>query len=240
MLKSIGLYDQISKQGYNYEDITFVSARNLSTIGTVKNGSEELFGSKAVRVQRYIVRQTLLSELEKQGIDIRYGSKCVDVQEDTVSSQDSSRGPVAITLSDGTVEHGDIVVGTDGIHSRVRAYLDPQGQSNPIFSGQMGIGGTIQRAQIAQSIAGMNLPSLILGRDNSFMLMPTNFSGDEIGFFSTIETHDRSREEWDVILADQESMHKSLVERHSDPEHWPQVVIDVCRAAPVQNLSAWP
>lgn len=240
-LKSIGVYEKISSQGYNFEDVHFLSSRNLGLIGSVKNGSDADYGFRAVRVQRHIIRQTLLQELEDQGIEIRYGARCVDVTEDEDKNPAGEKtGRVTVTFADGQVEHGDFVVGTDGIHSRVRRYIDPEGKSDPIYSGLMGVGGTIPRSSFPASAENMYLPALILGQNNSFAMMPTNPDGSLVGFFATIEEKDRPREEWTALGADRDYLHKILNDRHSKLEEWPEVVVDVCQKAPLSSLMSWP
>lgn len=240
VLKSIGVYEQISSQGYNFEDLVFVSGRNLSMIGQAKNGSEQLFGFKAVRVQRHVIRQTLLAEVEKRGIEIRYGSKCVEIFEEEKDRASTQAGPVGVKFADGTIEYGDIVVGTDGIHSRVRRYIDPAGKSNPVYSGLMGLGGTIARSSLPAASQEMHLPCLIMGKNNSFAMIPGNPSGSLVGFFATIEAPEKSREEWAKADEDKQYLHKSLNERHNDPDTWPEMVIEVCKKAPLESLTSWP
>ena len=241
MLKSIGVYDQVASEGYNYEDMNFSSARNMSTIGRVKNGSEEFFGFKACRVRRHTVRQILLAEAEKRGIEIRYGTKCIGITE-SVFSPGSQTGSISLKFSDGTTEQGDLVIGTDGIHSQIRKHLDPHGAHEPIFSGQMGIGGMFQRADILPKVGAsdMYLPCLILGRDNSFAMMPCNPTGSSVGFFATIEETDRSRQDWNKMITDHEYLHEAFVERHHDPASWPPVVLEVCKSTPKDTLNGWP
>ncbi|MEU4689248.1 FAD-dependent oxidoreductase [Actinoplanes sp. NPDC023714] len=52
---------------------------------------------------------------DRTGAEIRFGT--------TVSAMDQDPSSVRVQLSDGTVEHADLVVGADGVHSRTRSML---------------------------------------------------------------------------------------------------------------------
>lgn len=239
VLNSIGVYEKMSKQGYHFEDVQFLSSRNLSLIGAVKNGSKSQFGFDTLRIRRHTIRQTLLAELEEQGIEVRYNSKCIEVIENTENTAKWSHNAVTVKFADGQTESGDFVVGVDGIHSTIRRYIDPEDKSHPIYSGQMGIGGTFSRS-LLNSDNEMALPCIILGKNNSFAMMPVNYDASLVGFFATIEEQERSREEWSQKGADHEYLYKTLNDRHSKLENWPEVVIKVCRQAPMDSLTSWP
>ena len=172
-LNRIGIYDRLSKQGWNYEEFQFLSSRNLSHIGTVLNGSQERYGYKALRISRGIVRQTLVTALHERGIELHCNSKCVDIKE-------TNHSTVVATFADGRVEEADFLIGADGIHSRVRAYIQPD--ATPTFSGQFGVGGSLPKSQIPFSGQSVYMPCLILGKLNSFMFMCAHSPGPfEVG-----------------------------------------------------------
>ena len=92
-----------------------------------------------------------------------------------------------------TVE-AEFVVGTDGIHPRIRSFITPE--STPQFSGLMGVMGTAM-AENLQSLKddhGLQLPAMLFGASDSFAIMPASFNGEEVGYFATIEAQDRKRE----------------------------------------------
>jgi 2-polyprenyl-6-methoxyphenol hydroxylase-like FAD-dependent oxidoreductase len=152
----------VAKQGWNYEEFRFLSSRNLGHIGTVLNGSQRRYGYKALRVSRGIVRQTLVEALRERGIPVHYNARCVAIRE-------TGRGTVVATFADGRTEEADFLIGADGIHSCVRAHLDPN--AVPTFSGQLGVGGSLPRSRLAGLDQNVYMPCLILGKLNSFMFM---------------------------------------------------------------------
>lgn len=236
VLAKIGLYERVSTQGWNFETMTFLSSRNLHKIGSVLNGSLSKYGYEAVRVPRGAVRRTVLDALEEQGIPIHYGMRCSYV------SEDLDAGTVTAAFTDGHRETGDFLVGTDGIHSRVRKYLFPEG-ADPTFSGMMGLGGSIAKSKLDASVNNMPLPALIIGKANSFALMPCTYTGDRIGCFATMETNERTREQWATYMADKAAMSSDLAARHPrNTTEWPAIVPSICAELEQDpdTVTAWP
>jgi 2-polyprenyl-6-methoxyphenol hydroxylase-like FAD-dependent oxidoreductase len=76
-----------------------------------------------VVVHRGLLQTILLAALDQQVL--RLGTRCVGVAQDAQG--------VTVRLADGSTEHGDIVVGADGLHSQVRTVL--VGDGPPRYSG---------------------------------------------------------------------------------------------------------
>lgn len=167
-LDRIEVYERVSKQGWNYEQFQFLSSRNLSRIATVLNGSQQRYGYKALRISRGIVRQTLLETLHERGIELHYNSRCVDIK-------DTDHSTIIATFADGRVEEADFLIGADGIHSHVRKHIEPN--AIPTFSGQLGVGGSLQKIKLPPLGQNIYMPCLLLGKLNSFMVGPLVLAG---------------------------------------------------------------
>jgi 2-polyprenyl-6-methoxyphenol hydroxylase-like FAD-dependent oxidoreductase len=81
------------------------------------------FDAPLVVVHRGLLQAILLDALD-QGV-LRLGAECVGVAQDAAG--------VTVRLADGSIEQGDLVVGADGLHSRVRTVL--VGDGPPRYSG---------------------------------------------------------------------------------------------------------
>ena len=77
----------------------------------------------AVVVHRGLLQAILLAALDQHVL--RLGAKCVGVAQDAQGA--------TVSLADGSTEHGDLVVGADGLHSQVRTML--VGDGPPRYSG---------------------------------------------------------------------------------------------------------
>lgn len=229
ILDQLDLYHTLLPQGCAYEDIHFYSARNLSSIGVFANGSYDRFGYPALRIERHIVRQTLLEAVKKAGIDVRYNTKVKSVAE--VEGKH-----IELTLGDNEVQKFDIIVGADGIHSRVRQLISTM---EPTFSGQMGIGGGKLDRKLLDS--GIIPPCMFMGKSSAFAMMPVTADAQTISCFATVESEPHTRDEWAKIGQDKEYLKKRLVDRHCGPNsEWPEVVQTACRDSKTESLTIWP
>jgi 2-polyprenyl-6-methoxyphenol hydroxylase-like FAD-dependent oxidoreductase len=76
-----------------------------------------------VVVHRGLLQTILLAALDQHVL--RLGARCVGVAQDAEGA--------TVSLADGSTEHGDLVVGADGLHSQVRTVL--VGDGRPRYSG---------------------------------------------------------------------------------------------------------
>jgi 2-polyprenyl-6-methoxyphenol hydroxylase-like FAD-dependent oxidoreductase len=74
-------------------------------------------GTGGVSVQRSELYRVLHAEARRRGVEVRYGSRLVDVA--------STPDGVTATFADGSTASADLLVGADGVRSTVRSLLDP-------------------------------------------------------------------------------------------------------------------
>jgi 2-polyprenyl-6-methoxyphenol hydroxylase-like FAD-dependent oxidoreductase len=99
------------------------SARGTALgVGLAETAVAPLDGPTVV-VHRGLLQTILLAALDQHVL--RLGARCVGVAQDAEGA--------TVSLADGSTEHGDLVVGADGLHSQVRTVL--VGDGPPRYSG---------------------------------------------------------------------------------------------------------
>jgi FAD-dependent urate hydroxylase len=89
-------------------------------------------GVSTTSIRRADLYGALRSAAERRGVRIAYGKRLTGVE--------AEPGGVVAAFADGTSVRGDLLVGADGLHSRVRAALDPAAPE-PRYLGLLNAGG---------------------------------------------------------------------------------------------------
>ena len=228
VLDHLGVYDQVRAQGYVHEYGSLVNIQG-DAVGKLVLGSEELYGYPAVRVFRNLLRQVLLAEASRHGIEILYDVRCV-----RVSNEDSDSA--SLVFQDGTSVRADLVIGADGMNSSIREYVAPG--TVPRFTGQAAVIGFAKKASVRGN-EEIDSTKMILSTEGSFAMMPADGASDQTMFFSTIETHDRTKEEWDQFNKDKQGL-KALLKDPFAKEKWPDVVRGLVTDTPADTFFCWP
>jgi FAD-dependent urate hydroxylase len=94
---------------------------------------DDAAGTVSQTVRRSDLYIQLRDEAVRRGIPIEYGKRLVD-------AATRQGGGVVASFLDGTTAEGDLLIGADGLHSRVREILDP-GCPPPRYTGLLNTGG---------------------------------------------------------------------------------------------------
>ena len=166
VLDSLGIYSRIRDQGYNFRTLFFQDA----TTGAIKEsfsfGSSTSYGYDALRVYRQTLIGELLALLTEKGAKVQWGKKFSHiVSEDPHGSSlispstsggslggNGGQGKVTFAFTDGTTATATLLVGADGIHSRVRKHMYPD--LVPKFTHMAGL-----TAAVPTSTLGLDLPA---------------------------------------------------------------------------------
>ncbi|KAI9810199.1 MAG: hypothetical protein M1827_006645 [Pycnora praestabilis] len=228
VLDRLNVYERIKDKGFLFEEIYFTDVEGF-LIGSPKLGSFERYGYGALRIRRHLLREVLLEMcLEEPLIDLQFGHKITSIMET----------PSTITLhfSDNLASAtGTILIGADGLHSRVREHIYGSKESEPKYSGTTTIGAVTQASDIHwPSGTPLPLPALTFGQKGMFGLMPQNPNGTTIGWFIELTMPELNRdelEEWRSTKA------PGLIrEKYKD---WPEPVNSVIQNSDDNSLSAW-
>jgi 2-polyprenyl-6-methoxyphenol hydroxylase-like FAD-dependent oxidoreductase len=140
--------------------------------------SEEKTGFGYLRIKRADLIDVLVDATQEKGIPIHYDKRLVAIEE-------NDHG-ITVTFSDGTNDTGDLLLGCDGIHSRVRTlYVDPE--VVPESSGISTIYSLLLTANLPSVASSLACINVTLTPDGFFALMPCTASGDSLFWFFSYE-----------------------------------------------------
>ncbi|KAI9699962.1 MAG: hypothetical protein M1836_002496 [Candelina mexicana] len=227
-LDSLGIYPRIRDQGFNFESVSLKNGAG-ATSERYYFGHEELYGYKALRIYRQVLIEELRAMMRERGIPIEFEKKFSRVVEET------SEG-VTFEFADGGIEFATLLIGADGIHSKVRHYIHPS--ITPVYSGQLAITTAIPKS-VLRFPPGIDyeLPASIAGKAGAFVLAPQDVDGSEIlaGTQRVFPEHDRAG--WDRMAAAQGEL-KALFQK--DMLDWPDIVQSALENVREGNISIWP
>jgi 2-polyprenyl-6-methoxyphenol hydroxylase-like FAD-dependent oxidoreductase len=105
---------------------------------------------------RYDLNAVLHESLVRCDIPVHHGKRLVRI--DNIVRAD---GPLLVSFDDGTTAEADLVIGADGIHSRVRQAIAPD--AKPTFAGINGIGGRTPLDRVRAYDAGPDEMTFVFG-----------------------------------------------------------------------------
>ncbi|ROZ87340.1 FAD-dependent monooxygenase [Gordonia sp. OPL2] len=141
------------------------------TLGTLSLGAPLDDGTPALSFHRPRLASALLDEVAERGIRVYEGTRVEAVSE--------SGDVVVVDLADGRRLTADVVIGADGIHSAVRACIDPTGPAGR-YVGLTNFGGITRNTPLSAALAAESW-TFVFGRRAFFGALPTP-AGDVVWF----------------------------------------------------------
>jgi 2-polyprenyl-6-methoxyphenol hydroxylase-like FAD-dependent oxidoreductase len=228
VLHHLGVYDAIAADGYTYEGMQIMNSRGFM-IGTFFAGSKRAQGFPALRVRRSTLREVLLSEIDKRGVEIVYEKALKHLSEDG--------DVVKLVFADGAIITSGLVIGADDLRSTVRKAVAPDVQ--PYYNGFTAIYGLAEKEDLDQDTQNFPIPSMALGLNGSFAIIPVDPAGNRIGFVTGIVLPDRSTEEWKAFRKDNAGL-RDLMTKTFANDNWPRAVQTLCHKTIHDEVLAWP
>ncbi len=141
---AVGVFDEIAAQGFPFDKLRMFAAdgHQIMEMPTPPMGGTDL--PPTLGALRSDVADILARHVEAAGVDVRLGTTVTAIQDNGDS--------VTATLSDGTYETVDVLVGADGIRSRTRAMIGIDTEPHPVG---MGIWRVVAKRPTAMDSSGV-------------------------------------------------------------------------------------
>jgi 2-polyprenyl-6-methoxyphenol hydroxylase-like FAD-dependent oxidoreductase len=233
VLDSLDMYKLLRTKGYNFETLTFKTDHDFKTTGTYYFGQEELYGYKALRIYRRELVIELQNAVTARGIPIIYGKKYDHIVSDNEEG-------VTFAFADGSTKSTDLLVGVDGIHSRVRQYLYPN--IVPKYAGSIGVTYAFPRSKLRlpNGQEDFPFPVSISGKNGAFVMAPQNADGQELFVGRQFTYSEQDRSGWNALL----KTRTELVEMHQhDMDQWSDLVRsgqEQASTSQARTFNVWP
>ncbi|KAL4953484.1 hypothetical protein BDW69DRAFT_165187 [Aspergillus filifer] len=231
ILDTLGVYSRIKPKGYNFEKLYFRTEDNKPA-DSYEFGGAQKYGYAALRIYRNVLINELSSLVANAGVQIKYHKKFTRVIEETESS-------VTCAFEDGSTASSAVLVGADGIHSKVRKYMYPS--LEPIFTNSMGVSAAVPTTHLrleTEEPAGYDLPVTIMNKTHgAFVMALQQPDGRETFIGRQKRAPELDRAGWDALLNDKEWCVDYLRENISS---FPVVAQNAVSQIDTNTINIWP
>jgi len=149
-----------------------------SLLGTFSNSSKD--GFTGLRIMRSDLQAVLLDEIRRQGITVNYKKNLSAIREEN--------DKVIATFLDGTTAEGDMLIGADGIHSKVREYVIGDASIQPEYTGQSLIYGLLPMKDVPDiDVSSLPKTTAVFCRRGFFAAAFTNAAREKLYWFCASE-----------------------------------------------------
>lgn len=223
ILDGLGVYPRLIGKGYPFEWTHYKNA-DEETVDRYPLGHEEAYGYKAMRIYRQELLNILYDVCSERGVPIVFNKKFARIIEETEKR-------VSFEFADGTADSAALLVGAEGIHSKVRSYINPGVE--PKYTGLTALTWETPTAQLRiPEDKDYAFPVAVLTAAGAFVLAPQRPDGSAMLAGTQFRLEDRSREEWERLLNDKQQLRERARE---NMDVWP----DIARSA-IENIDLDP
>lgn len=190
-------------------------------------GDKQVFGYDGMRIIRGVLIRELATAGRERGVEILCNKKFIGV-----TSESKTEG-VAFQFADGSRGHANLLVGADGIHSRVRSNVFPDAVE-PTYIGQTVVYASCARDRITSDTA---VPlGMYIGDAGAVMLGP--HVPDDADYVVGLQKQypDLGRKGWDELSKDRKMLRAFMEEGKN---RWPVHVQSAMENARDESLGLW-
>ncbi|KAI1130053.1 FAD dependent oxidoreductase [Nemania abortiva] len=227
ILDRFGLYSKIEKLSYAFDYVYYKNA-NEETVDRYPLGGKA-FGYNALRVYRQDLLDVLCTACLERGIPIQLSKKFTEVVEETSTH-------VVFKFADGTTEKASLLIGSDGIHSKLRDYVTPGVEKKFVGMAALTWEVPTQQLRIPEG-KDYKFPTTVLTANGAFVLAPQRVDGSAMLAGTQVPLEDRGREEWNKLFADKEGLVKRVT---ANIDIWPDIARSGMENIDRDSMNVWP
>ncbi|KAI0204713.1 kynurenine 3-monooxygenase [Astrocystis sublimbata] len=229
ILDDFGVYPELVRKSFPFEYVYYKDA-DEKTIDRYPLGDEALYGYKAMRIYRQELLDILYDACYKRKIAVHYTKKFSKV----VRENDRN---VVIAFDDGTETSASLVIGADGIHSKVRDYVAPGVEKK--FMGMTAVTWETPTAQLrVPEGKDYKFPVSVLTKNGVFILAPQKPDGSAMLSGTQFPVEDQTREGWERIMADKQGL-IDAIRKGMDMNSCPEVVRSAMDDVNLDSMNMW-
>jgi 2-polyprenyl-6-methoxyphenol hydroxylase-like FAD-dependent oxidoreductase len=201
VLAELGVRGRVEAVSVPCRGFEFLNARG-QVIGSIDRRDDEAqFGARLQMIRRGDLHRVLTDAAREAGVEVQFGRTLVDIDRGAAST-------VVARFADGTHEAGDVLIGCDGVRSRVR-HLTLEDAPDPAYSGLLDVGGITRGA--APVPVGVNV--MVFGRRAFFGAFRT--PAGELWWF-----HNSGQNRPDGVLREGAAVLAHILDLHRDDPAW--------------------
>ena len=227
VLDQLGVYGELRKRGYSIEA---VAVKDLESGKTIQEGEGigEAYGYQRLRIYRDQLAQVLNAAVAEFGVSVHFGHRLSGITAET--DEDVSFG-----FANGKEGQADLLVGADGIHSRVRGHIT---NAQPRYSGLVGVGAEVSRSSVEFVESEDIVPPVTIKRGKAVVnLVPQNVDASRLFVGVGRLIPEKSSEEWAAINVDKQNIKRICLE---GVETWSATVQSALRNVEDDTAYIWP
>jgi 2-polyprenyl-6-methoxyphenol hydroxylase-like FAD-dependent oxidoreductase len=228
ILDRFGVYAKVAEKSYPFENVYYKNAAE-ETVDHYPLGGEAAYGYKAMRIYRQDLLDILLAACTERDIPVHFGKKFAEVIEESESR-------VVFRFADGTVETASLLIGSDGIHSKLRDYITPGIQKE--FTGLVGLTWEVETKNLRiPADKDYKFPVTVLTSNGAFVLAPQRQDGSAMLAGMPVPFEERDRHGWSSLLADRDGLLERVTK---NIDAWPDVVKSSMEGINWATANVWP